>query len=50
MEKNNVVFFKRGLEILKKTSGKIVLAATSFALITSLAACGPSTDQKTAEP
>lgn len=50
MEKNNVVFFKRGLEILKKTSGKIVLAATSFALITSLAACGPSTNQKTVEP
>ena len=50
MEKNNVVFFKRGLEILKKTSGKIALVATSFALITSLAACGPSTDQKTAEP
>ena len=50
MEKNNALIFKRGLEILKKTSGKIVLTAASFALITSLAACGQATDQKTAEP
>ena len=50
MEKNNALIFKRGLEILKKTSGKIVLTAASFALITSLAACGQATDQKTVEP
>ena len=49
MEINNVEIFKRGLENLRKNSKKVVLAATSFALLTSLTACGPTNEQKTEE-
>ena len=49
MEINNVEIFKRGLENLRKNSKKVVLAATSFALLTSLTACGLTNEPKAEE-